>query len=130
MALQPAAHRPGQRLVVARQYAVGGLDDRYRGAELAECDPEFEPDIAGPDHDELFRHGAQRQRLGRGDHLAAKRQCRQRRRFRAGGENHVIGDDRHRSGIGGHGTVFRIGEPPPAPYDPHFGARQQALDAI
>ncbi len=55
VALQPAPHRPGQRLVVARQDSVGGLDHRHRRAKLAERDAEFEPDIAGADHRQPLR---------------------------------------------------------------------------
>ena len=71
---QPARHRPGQLGVVERQDAVLGLDHRDLGAELGEGGAELEPDIAGADDDQPFRHLGQRQRLGRGDHRAAERQ--------------------------------------------------------
>ena len=75
-AAEPAPHRPGQRLVIARQDAVGGLDDGHRGAELPEGDAELQADIAGADHRQPLRQLPQRQRLGRGDDIAAERQHR------------------------------------------------------
>ena len=99
-ALHPAQHRARQLGVPARQDAVGGLDHRDRGAELGEGHAELEPDIAGADHRQALRHARQRQRLGRGDHVAAEGQRRQRHRLRAGRQQHVLGADGLRPGIG------------------------------
>ena len=66
-----------QLLVVERQDFGQRLDDRHPRAELGEGDAELEPDIAGADDGERSWNLGQRQRLGRGQDVAAERQRRQ-----------------------------------------------------
>ena len=76
-----------------------GLDDGDLGAHLGEGGAEFQADIAAADDDQPAGDLAERQRLGRGNHRAAKRQRRQCDRRRAGGDHDRFGADDLRAGL-------------------------------
>ncbi len=97
---EPLQHRPCQLGVILRQHARQGLDHGHLGAHLGERHAELQPDIAAADHGELFRHIAQRQRLGRRDDRTAEGQERQFHRRRAGSDHHRLGADDLGPGLG------------------------------
>ena len=127
--LQAARHRPHQLGVVDRQDAVQRLDHRDLRAELGIGHAELEPDIARTDDGQPLGHLGKRQRLGRGDDLAAERQVGQRRRHRAGRQHDMLGAHDLRAGVGLDAAGLAVDHLGPALQDLYPVALQEHADA-
>ena len=127
---QALRDRTGQFGIVERQDLVLRLDDGDLGTELGEGGAEFQPDIAAADHDEALRNLRQRQRAGRGDHVAAEGQEGQFDRGRAGRDDDRLGLDRLRAGLGLDDDRLAVAEMGATMNDLDLGLAQQAGDAV
>ena len=88
--------------VQSGQDAVEELDHDDLGAQAAPHRAEFEPDHAGPDHQEPLRHLVQHERTGRGDDtLFVDLDAAQARDIRAGGDHDRLAFDRLAGAVGG-----------------------------
>src|SRR5262249_10556601 len=100
---QDALKLPGDLAVDPRHNTVKVLDDHDIGTQPVPHRAELEPDYAGADAQQSFRHLLQRQRTGRGlDALFVDRDALELRDIGAGGDHDVPGFHGLRLAVGGH----------------------------